>query len=104
MVSEAETGSSVVSSCWLLFLWFCFSSIGLDVSGPGAHGVYFFSNNILLPPLNPRPHTDSLCSACLHHGQYKNDLSPVVGEGQGPQTLPENPQSQVLLTHLPHLP
>lgn len=31
MVSETETGSSVVSSCWLLFLWFCFSLIGLDV-------------------------------------------------------------------------
>ena len=59
MVSEAETGSSVVSSCWLLFLWFCFSSVGLDVSG---HLVFFFPLIFYSLP-QTLGHTHNSCSA-----------------------------------------
>lgn len=59
--------------CPLAGLYFCgvyFSPTGLNVSGPRAHGVYFFSVNISLPTASPG-HTHTLLMQCIHPGQYK---------------------------------
>lgn len=65
----------------------------------------FFPLLFYSPNPHPRPHTHNSCSAYTLDNT-RNDLCPVMGEGQGLQTLPENPDRQVafLLTYLPHLP
>lgn len=89
MVSEAETGSSVVSSCWLLFLWCLFSINRAEcVRTQGTWCSVLFSINISLPHLTPSPLATHISCSAYTLDNTRNDLSPAMGEGQGlPDTL-----------------
>lgn len=73
MVSEAETGSSVVPSCRLLFLWCLFLRHRAEcVKTQGTWCLGFLPPiNILLPHPSSPGHTHTHPRPCLHSGQYK---------------------------------
>lgn len=82
------------------FCGVCFTSTGLNVLGPRAHGVLFlFSINISLPHTQSPGHTHLM--QCLYPGQYKEWLVPVMGEGQGLPDTPWKPaQSSGISAHI----